>query len=495
MFSCAEGIEQHSITHARVGYESCRRRRLFLGTSSDAPPASVSRTSCAGEVPVAFYTHPRRDAPVHTENKGRKELSAEQKQALKALAQTSKDRGEQQLSRPGRKRATSSKVALMRLKAKATGNSSIDPADRLYLTVLWQDKQISVFINKSSVIGNAAMQFARALRLSLLPETVYALQVPGSGELLPPNRAFSELMAGSEPELANGCSLDNVDDNINRHASGLRAPSSHSWTLNDFDLGRVLGKGKFGRAYLAREKNTNYICALKILFKTELQQSKIEKQLKREVEIQTRLRHPHILRLYGYFYDEKRIYLILEYATRGEMYKLLQKQGSFSEPVAAKYIAQMASALEYLHSKGVIHRDIKPENLLLNTDGDLKIADFGWSVHARNERRRTLCGTLDYLPPEMVEGRDHNRSVDLWSLGVLMYEFLVGVPPFEDLQSHKATYRRIAKVDLHIPPYVSPEAANLITRLLQYDGERRLPLSEVLRHPWILKHIPDPRAI
>ncbi|KAJ2215157.1 spindle assembly checkpoint kinase [Coemansia sp. RSA 487] len=270
---------------------------------------------------------------------------------------------------------------------------------------------------------------------------------------------------------------------------------SRRWCLSDFDIGRVLGKGKFGRAYLAREKNTNFICALKVLFKSELQESKIEKQLRREVEIQTHLRHPHILRLYGYFHDEKRVYLILEYAARGEVYKLLQKQGYFSEPEAAKYIAQIANALEYLHSKHVIHRDIKPENLLLNANGELKISDFGWSVHAPNSRRRTLCGTLDYLPPEMVEGRDHSASVDLWSLGVLAYEFLVGVPPFEVMDSHKATYRRIAKVDLHIPAFVSSEAANLIKGLLQYDGAKRLPLEEVLNHPWITRHISNPRGI
>ncbi|KAJ2743456.1 spindle assembly checkpoint kinase [Coemansia sp. BCRC 34301] len=270
---------------------------------------------------------------------------------------------------------------------------------------------------------------------------------------------------------------------------------NRKWNILDFDVGRVLGKGKFGRAYLARERNSNFICALKIMYKEELEESKIEKQLRREVEIQAHLRHPHILRLLGYFHDEKRVYLILEYAARGEMYKLLQKQGSFTEPEAANYIAQMANALEYLHKKHVIHRDIKPENLLLNANGELKISDFGWSVHTRGSRRRTLCGTLDYLPPEMVEGRDHNESVDLWSLGVLMYEFLVGVPPFEDLQSHKATYRRIAKVDLHIPPYVSPEASDLITQLLQYDGEKRMPLHNVLEHPWILKHVPNPRLV
>ena len=96
----------------------------------------------------------------------------------------------------------------------------------------------------------------------------------------------------------------------------------------------------------------------------------------------------------------------------------------------------MADALSYLHSKHVIHRDIKPENLLLGIDGELKIGDFGWSVHAPGNRRTTLCGTLDYLPPEMIEGKEHNEKVDLWALGVLTYEFLVGVPPFEDLAGY-----------------------------------------------------------
>jgi aurora kinase len=158
----------------------------------------------------------------------------------------------------------------------------------------------------------------------------------------------------------------------------------------------------------------------------------------------------------------------------------------------------MATALHYLHRKHVIHRDIKPENLLLGMHGELKIADFGWSVHAPNQRRTTLCGTLDYLPPEMIEGKDHSAHVDLWSLGVLCYEFLVGVPPFEDTSSYRATYKRIANVDLKVPDFVSAEAKDLITsvrllgilltlQLLQHDPNKRLPLDEVVRHPWIVK--------
>lgn len=147
------------------------------------------------------------------------------------------------------------------------------------------------------------------------------------------------------------------------------------WCLDDFDVGRPLGKGKFGRVFLAREKKSGYVVALKILFKSELAENRVEKQLRREIEIQSHLRfsnisiisahlgvvrHPNILRLYGYFYDPKRVYLILEYAAKGELYKHLQKQVRFKEDVAARYIYQMGEALSYLHCKNVIHRDIKP---------------------------------------------------------------------------------------------------------------------------------------
>jgi len=266
---------------------------------------------------------------------------------------------------------------------------------------------------------------------------------------------------------------------------------NHRWKLEDFDIGRPLGKGKFGNVYLAREKASKYIVALKVLFKSQLQKAQVEHQLRREIEIQSHLRHTNILRLFGYFYDESRVYLILEFAPKGELYKSLQQQphGRFDEGQSAKYINQMTDALSYCHSKKVIHRDIKPENLLLDAKGNIKIADFGWSVHAPNSRRATMCGTLDYLPPEMIEGAMHDEKVDLWSLGVLTYEFLVGKPPFE-AESNNETYRRITKVDLRFPAHVSTEAKDLISRLLRKEPNARLTLPEVMKHPWILTHVP-----
>ncbi|TFY66164.1 hypothetical protein EVG20_g4918 [Dentipellis fragilis] len=246
------------------------------------------------------------------------------------------------------------------------------------------------------------------------------------------------------------------------------ARPTREWHLWDFDIGRPLGKGKFGRVYMVRTKSEpRYILALKCLYKSEIVQSRVEKQIRREIEIQQNLRHPHVLRLYGYFHDEKRIFLMLEFAGKGELYKQLTKYGSFSERRSASYIDQMADALSYLHAKHVIHRDIKPENLLLGINGELKIGDFGWS---------------------MVEGRDHNEKVDYWALGVLTYEFICGAPPFEDLSGYNATYKRIAKVDLKIPAKVSADARDLIVKLLQYDPEKRLPLADVRCHPWIVRH-------
>ncbi|KAH9907010.1 protein kinase-like domain-containing protein [Xylariomycetidae sp. FL2044] len=272
----------------------------------------------------------------------------------------------------------------------------------------------------------------------------------------------------------------------------IEKPIGKALHLGMFEIGKALGKGKFGRVYLARDRNYGFICALKVLHKSELNHARVEKQVRREIEIQSHLRHPNVLKLYNHFHDSRRIFLILEFAGQGELYKHLRKATRFSEAKAARYIAQMTDALSYLHRKHVIHRDIKPENILVGIHGEIKISDFGWSVHAPSNRRKTYCGTLDYLPPEMIcpktSDGSYDEKVDLWALGVLMYEFLVGEAPFED--TPVLTTRRIARGDMTIPSFVSAEAKDLIQKLLVVDPEKRLPLEQVYNHPWIIKHCP-----
>lgn len=268
-----------------------------------------------------------------------------------------------------------------------------------------------------------------------------------------------------------------------------KSGSQKPWSLENFEIGRPLGKGKFGNVYLARERQSKFILALKVLFKKQLEKAGVEHQLRREVEIQSHLRHPNILRLYGYFHDATCVFLILEFAPKGEVYGELQRCGRFSEERSATYIMELADALSYCHSKNVIHRDIKPENLLLGANGELKIADFGWSVHTPSSRRSTLCGTLDYLPPEMIEGKTHDRKVDMWSLGVLCFEFLVGKPPFE-AKTHEETYRRISRVEYTFPPQfnISAGAKDLVAKLLKHNPMQRLPIQGVMTHPWVAEN-------
>ncbi|KAG8447097.1 hypothetical protein GDO86_014522 [Hymenochirus boettgeri] len=194
-----------------------------------------------------------------------------------------------------------------------------------------------------------------------------------------------------DSQQANHAPSQNVDKRGDSDQSKMPAVPKEEgkrkrWCLEDFEIGRPLGKGKFGNVYLARERQSKFILAIKVLFKTQLEKAGVEHQLRREVEIQSHLRHPNILRLYGYFHDATRVYLILDYAPGGELYRELQKRTRFDDEKTATYITQLADALLYCHTKKVIHRDIKPENLLLGSDGELKIADFGWSVHAPSSR-------------------------------------------------------------------------------------------------------------
>ena len=199
---------------------------------------------------------------------------------------------------------------------------------------------------------------------------------------------------------------------------------------SDFKFIKKLGYGQFGNIYKAREKRRGYLVAIKSISKEKIRKYKMEKSLIKEIKIQYCLDHPNILPLYGFFHDEKHIYLIMEYAEHGQLFDWLKKQpeGRTTEKRASGIIRQILEAFAYMQEKKVIHRDLKLENVLRFGE-TVKVADFGWSVIA-NEKRQTYCGTLDYISPEMFGQGQYDEKIDNWAIGILTYELLVGHPPF-----------------------------------------------------------------
>jgi serine/threonine protein kinase len=258
-------------------------------------------------------------------------------------------------------------------------------------------------------------------------------------------------------------------------------------TVDDFDLLKVIGKGSFGKVMLVRKKDTGKVYAMKVLNKrTIIERNEVE-HTKSEKSILMKLSHPFLVGLHYSFQTPEQLYFIMDYINGGELFFHLQKDRKFPEDRVRFYAAEIASGLEYLHSAGVIYRDLKPENLLLTNDGHIVMTDFGLSkegLHSSDDRTATFCGTPEYLAPEILEGARYGKAVDWWSFGTLVFEMLTGLPPFycEDVQQ---MYSKIMTAELQIPDSVSPDAADLIRKLLERDPERRLQDPEQIQiHPF-----------
>eukprot|EP00331_Platyophrya_macrostoma_P008146 CAMPEP_0176419486 /NCGR_PEP_ID=MMETSP0127-20121128/8074_1 /TAXON_ID=938130 /ORGANISM="Platyophrya macrostoma, Strain WH" /LENGTH=615 /DNA_ID=CAMNT_0017799969 /DNA_START=20 /DNA_END=1868 /DNA_ORIENTATION=- len=318
----------------------------------------------------------------------------------------------------------------------------------------------------------------------------------------------STLRTELSPEYRNVPSSINETHNTSprMRRSSSQSPNSRGiplrphWRLNDFDVGPKLGEGRFGKIYLCRERTTHYAVVLKIIAKEAVLHMDLMHQIQREVELHMYCRHRHILRMFAYFWDDERIFLALDYADGGNLSDI--------------------SAVRYLHSRGIVHRDIKPENILFKK-GTLKLADFTWAVYLppltsspfatqegsaplptastaqQRARRFTLCGTIDYIAPEILRRNAYDEAVDMWSVGSTVFEVLVGHPPFET-DSIRGTEQRImeGKIEeelFQLQSAISNTAKDFLQRLLCVDVSHRMNAADAECHPFVQAYVEEER--
>jgi len=270
-------------------------------------------------------------------------------------------------------------------------------------------------------------------------------------------------MAKQEHEHDKGQAITAISDNI--EAIGLDA----------FEMLKVIGRGSFGKVMQVRKKGEDTIYAMKILKKKAIIQRNQLEHTRAERKILEALNHPFLMTLRYAFQTETKLYFVLDYYTGGELFFHLKKKRRFRENEAKLMVCEVGMALGHLHALDVIYRDLKPENILLDQKGHICLTDFGLSkdLGPTNEEARTFCGTPEYLAPEIVMNKGHGKAVDWWSLGILLYELTVGIPPFYSQNVHEM-YQLIKQAPLRFPPKLSHECKQLITGLLKRDPTKRL---------------------
>lgn len=256
--------------------------------------------------------------------------------------------------------------------------------------------------------------------------------------------------------------------------------AGRSFRFKDFDLRPTVGTGTFGRVRVVKLRGNvdRTPMALKIMKKSEVIRLKQADHVKAETQILSKIEHPFVVNLLTTFEDERRLFILLEFVNGGELFSYLRRQGSLENEDAQFYSSEITLALEYLHGLKVVYRDLKPENLLIDCEGHIKMTDFGFAKIVE-DRTWTLCGTPEYLAPEIIQSKGHRHSVDWWALGILIFEMLAGYPPFFD-ESPFGIYQKILSGRLEFPEHLERRAVDFISRLLNVDAARRLGTSASL---------------
>lgn len=268
----------------------------------------------------------------------------------------------------------------------------------------------------------------------------------------------------------------------------------------DFEILRVIGKGAFGKVFQVRKKGEDCeigddydegdgIFAMKVMRKDNIIKKNHVDYMKAERDILTKVVHPFIVQLRYSFQTKSKLYLILDFINGGHLFFHLYRQRMFSEDQARLYTAEIVSAVSHLHKNGIVHRDLKPENILMKADGHIVLTDFGLAKEIdESSRTNSLCGTMEYMAPEIIQAKGHDKNADWWSIGILLYEMLTGQPPFTHPNRQKLQ-QKIINEKVKLPPMVTTEAHSLLKGLLQKDPSKRLGsgptgANEIKSHKW-----------
>lgn len=258
--------------------------------------------------------------------------------------------------------------------------------------------------------------------------------------------------------------------------------------LGKYELGRTLGEGNFGKVKFAADVESGQGYAVKIIEKTRILDLKITDQIKREIGTLKLLKHPNVVRLHEVLASKTKIYMVLEYATGGELFDRIASRGRLPEAEGRKLFQQLIDGVSYCHDKGVFHRDLKLENILVDSRGNIKITDFGLSAlpqHFRDDGLlHTTCGSPNYVAPEVLNNRGYDGATsDVWSCGVILYVILTGYLPFDD-RNLAVLYQKIFKGEAHIPKWLSAGAKSLIRRILDHNHVTRITMDGIKADDW-----------
>ncbi|NWX89987.1 PLK3 kinase, partial [Nothoprocta ornata] len=256
--------------------------------------------------------------------------------------------------------------------------------------------------------------------------------------------------------------------------------------------GRLLGKGGFARCYEMTDLSSNKTYAVKVIPHSRVAKPHQREKITNEIELHRDLHHKHIVKFSHHFEDSESIYIFLEHCSRKSLAHIWKARHTLLEPEVRYYLKQIISGLKYLHLKGILHRDLKLGNFFINENMELKVGDFGLAAcqDISDQKKKTICGTPNYLAPEVLLRQGHGPESDVWSLGCVMYTLLCGNPPFET-SDLKETYRCIKQVDYMLPTFLSVPARHLIAGILKRNPQDRLTLEEILDHEFFKGYTPE----